>query len=106
MITYQDVELYLMRLKSVKPKKIAGISVLCFMSLIGSGCDRQDDIAEELGRPKTPTSCLANDDGTCFRNGREIQVENMECIESHHSTDLQEYVLKLERKYYKCSREK
>jgi len=62
----------------------------------------QTDIGRVLGRPETPSSCIANEDGTCFRNGLEMPVVNMECIESSHRTTLEEYLLEIELQLYLC----
>ena len=88
-----------MQSKTPKLKKIYVPFLLCFMSIMLS-C--QTDIGRVLGRPETPSSCLAWSDGTCLRNGIELEVKNMECIESNHRTNLEEYLLKIELDLYLC----
>jgi hypothetical protein len=67
-------------------------------------CD-QPDLGKRYGRPDLPAPCLANDDGTCFRRGEELEVVNMECTESDNVTDAYEYMLKLERMIYACQKD-
>ena len=60
------------------------------------------DIGKVLGRPQIPSSCIANEDGTCFRAGVRIPVVNMECLESGKKNDIEDYLLDIELQLYKC----
>lgn len=64
----------------------------------------QTDIGRTLGRPDIPAPCIANEDGTCFREGIRIPVVNMECSESRNIADIEEYLLDIELELYKCKK--
>lgn len=73
------------------------------MSCVLVGCN-QEDIGKILGRPQIPASCIANGDGTCFRNGQRIPTTNMECMESRNVSDIESYLLDIELDLYKCKK--
>lgn len=72
------------------------------MSLSITGC--QTDISRRLGRPDMPSSCIANGDGTCFRNGQVLETVNMECMESLNIADMQAYINKIELELFICKK--
>ena len=91
--------LFLILLKTQIQMKTVGILVLCLLSF--TGC-RQTDVGRALGRPKLPPSCIANGDGTCFRDGERLPTTNMECTESSNVADFEDYLYDIELGYYKC----
>ncbi len=100
MIGKENVVLYPTQSQKLNRMKTACILVLCSLSLISC----QTDISRTLGRPNLPAPCIANEDGTCFRNGARIVVTNMECSESKNIVDIEEYLLDIELELYKCKK--
>ena len=69
------------------------------------GCETvtQREIAQKLGRPKLPSVCISNGDGTCFRDGELENTTNMGCGDLlNEYAPMQDYLWEIEKRLYFC----
>ena len=64
------------------------------------------EIAKFARRPNAEKPCIANGDGTCFRDGVRINTTNMICGEAENFGDIQEHLELMEYYYYRCKKYK
>lgn len=78
--------------------KIAKLFPLFFLSLVS--CETPRDY---FNRPNA-TLCIANNDGTAFCNGEQVEAANMVCTFPDDYYELQGYYNNKEYRLYKCLR--
>jgi len=82
--------------------KIVAYYLLPFLSLVGCQTPSYNDIARFNNRPNVLDPCIANGDGTCFRNGELQDNKNNICGDSLDYDNLQKHIEFLERYRYNC----
>lgn len=84
--------------------KNARYLVLFSLILISCRTPSTGDIARFNNRPDVKDPCIANGDGTCFRNGVIFPTENMFCGDANDYFDMNNYIDFLEKYRYYCKK--
>lgn len=79
--------------------KTVGFSLLLSVSL--TAC-QSTNISEYNKRPKIDDECIANGDGTCFRNGIAIPTTNMYCGDPVQIDNMLRHLEDMEKFRWKC----
>ena len=86
--------------------KKESIYLICCLSLALSSCQSVTayKIARYVGRPNLENPCIANGDGTCYRDGDLYETENMICGPAQDFGDLQTHLESMEFFKWKCKK--
>ena len=96
--------LLLMQLQRPIPMKNVKLYLLFLLTLIVSSCQTPNAarISQYVGRPNFESPCIANGDGTCFREGGLQDNTNNICGTPRGYDDVQDHLEEIEKRLYIC----